>query len=156
MSMLRAHLNALGVSRVVVVHVTVCGLNLSVTLDAIRDLGDCARGIAIIDPETPDSELERLNDHGIRGVRFSHLAGERHGFESMNRIAERISPFGWHLQFSPIDLEHWLDVDPYLAKLPTDVVVDHMAWRAWNTTGGLEQPGFQQLIDLVTTGRVWV
>jgi len=155
-SMLRAHLSALGVSRVVVVHVTVCGVNLAVTLDAIRDLGACARGVAIIDPETPDAELERLNDQGIRGIRFSHLSGERHGFESMDRLAQRIVPFGWHLQFSPIDLAHWLEVVPYLAKLPTDVVVDHMAWRAWNTADGLGQTGFQQLRKLVSTGRVWV
>ena len=31
-----------------------------------------------------------------------------------------------------------------------------MAWRAWNTAGGLDQPGFQLLIDLVASGRVWV
>ena len=31
-----------------------------------------------------------------------------------------------------------------------------MAWRAWNTADGLEQPGFQQLLELVATGRVWV
>jgi 2-pyrone-4,6-dicarboxylate lactonase len=155
-SMLRAHLNALGVTRVVVVHVTVCGLDLSVTLDAIRELGDCARGIAIVDPGIKDGELERLNACGIRGVRFSHLSEERHGFESLTLLARRITPFGWHVQFSPIDLAHWLEVGPHLPELPTDVVVDHMAWRAWNTAEGLGQPGFRLLIELVASGRVWV
>lgn len=45
-----------------------------VTLDAIARLGTNARGVALLRPDVTDTELEALNDGGIRAVRFSQVA----------------------------------------------------------------------------------
>lgn len=153
---LKELLDALGVDRVIIVHVTVSGPNLSVTLDAMEHLGEQARGIAMIGPEMSHAELARLDRRGIRGARLSHIAGPRFDLEFIKNLAKRIEPLGWHLQFSPIDERHWLELAPFLGELGVDVVVDHMAWHGWTVANGVDQPGFQALLTVVRTGRVWV
>src|SRR3954447_14980210 len=47
----------LHIDRVVVVQPSVYGTDNSCTLDALRQLGSRARGVAVIDDKTPDSDL---------------------------------------------------------------------------------------------------
>src|SRR5882672_12671841 len=42
-----------------------------VTLDAIKQLGPNARGVAVVRPTITDAELKTLDAGGIRGIRFS-------------------------------------------------------------------------------------
>ena len=64
---------ALGLSRAVIVQPTGYGWDNSCTLDALTQLGDAARGIALVAPDAPDAEFQRLHDGGMRGVRFMML-----------------------------------------------------------------------------------
>ncbi len=63
----------IGVERGVVVQPSVHGLDNSATLDAIAKSDGRFRGVARIDDKTPKSELQRLHDAGVRGVRFNLL-----------------------------------------------------------------------------------
>lgn len=63
----------LGLERVVVVQPTAYGKDNRCTVEAIAELGDGARGIAVVDNTVSDGELERLTRAGIRGVRFRML-----------------------------------------------------------------------------------
>jgi hypothetical protein len=42
-----------------------------VDLDAMAKLGATARGVAVVDTSVADVELKRLNDLGVRGIRFN-------------------------------------------------------------------------------------
>ncbi|MGZ5712397.1 MAG: amidohydrolase family protein [Burkholderiales bacterium] len=59
----------LGPERVVVVQPTAYGKDNRCTLEAISELGECARGIAVVDDNVTDAELERLTRASMRGVR---------------------------------------------------------------------------------------
>ena len=87
----------LGLGRVVVVQSTAYGADNACTLDAIRQMGDSARGVAIAGPEVADAELARLTAAGIRGLRYVMLPGRPSTWETMPVMAPRIARFGWNI-----------------------------------------------------------
>jgi predicted TIM-barrel fold metal-dependent hydrolase len=48
-----------------------------VTLDAIKQAGGNARGVAIINPTISNADLQNLHDGGVRGIRFSSTGGNQ-------------------------------------------------------------------------------
>ena len=62
----------IGLTRVVIVTPRNYGTDNSVTVDAIKQLGQQnARGVAVIRPTVTDAELKSLDGAGIRGIRFT-------------------------------------------------------------------------------------
>src|SRR5688572_15403563 len=101
---LRQMLSALRLERVVIVQPSVYGTDNTCTLDGMRELGDRARGVAVIDDKTTDAQLDAMAKAGIRGIRLNlATAGisdptvARQRFE--NAIA-RVRNRGWHIQFN--------------------------------------------------------
>lgn len=64
---------ALHVERIVVVNSLVYGNDNSCMLDALRQLGQRARGIALIDDRTSETELDALARAGVRGIRLNFV-----------------------------------------------------------------------------------
>jgi predicted TIM-barrel fold metal-dependent hydrolase len=145
----------LGIARVVVVHPSVYGTDNSRTLDGLKRLGARARGIAVIDNDTTNAELDQMHRAGVRGVRVNiATAGMNDPEEALRQIrwnAARVSHLGWHVQVLT-KLEVIDALGSALTKLPTPLVVDHFGLLV--PTLGLEQPGFEMLCKLVATGRV--
>ena len=144
----------LGIDRVVVVHPSCYGTTLDVTEDALQRLGDRARGIAVVDPSISDAELDRLNELGFRGLRFTTLLKGGADVGGISAMAERVARLGWHIQMF-IDAENQLaELLPALQALPVDLVIDHMGH--FSPDAGVDHPAFQAMLDLVRTGRCWV
>ena len=93
----------IGVSRVVIVQPRNYATDNSVTVDAIKQLGiENARGIAVLHPTVTEPELKRLNEAGIRGIRFT-LGNAKNAVVSIDMIeplAKLIAPYGWHVQLN--------------------------------------------------------
>ena len=87
----------IGTQRGVVVQPSVHGLDNSATLDAISKSGARFRGVARIDDKTPKSELQKLHEGGVRGVRFNLLDRPRGNvkLDVLDRGVEHILEFGW-------------------------------------------------------------
>src|ERR1700683_5665347 len=66
---------ALHIERVVIVTPSVYGPDNSATLFGIKARGATARGVAVIDGKTPDSDLDAMNQAGIRGIRLNLATG---------------------------------------------------------------------------------
>jgi D-galactarolactone isomerase len=115
----------LGNGRAIVVQPTAYGFDNRCTLAAIRALGPQARGIAVISPDSPQAELEALHAAGMRGVRFMMLAGGVLPWSSLEPMAERIAPLGWHinLQLDGRDLPQF---EARLLALRCPVAIDHI------------------------------
>lgn len=143
----------LGIDRAVIVQPSVYGTDNIVTLQAIRDYGPECRGIAVVDEGIGDAELETLNRAGIRGIRYNVMFGGGVDLSSLERMADRIAVFGWHVQLL-IDGQGLTDLEPRLRKLAVPAVVDHMGFI--QARDGVEQPGFQALLRLVADGGTWV
>jgi predicted TIM-barrel fold metal-dependent hydrolase len=145
----------IGVRRAVVVQPSVHGLDNSATLDAIAHSDGKFRGVGRIDDNTPKSELQRLHDGGIRGVRFNLLDRPRGNvkLEVLDRCVEHIAELGWSVDLH-IDTRNLLEQEKRIRALPTPVVIDHIA--RIKPAEGLNQPAFQLLLDLLADRHVWV
>ncbi len=145
-------LATLGIDRAVIVQPSVYGTDNRATLDAMVALGGAARGIAVVDPEVSDRDLDAMHEVGMRGVRLNLLFGAGLPLATMDRLAPRLAARGWHLQFL-MDLRTLPDLAGKLSALPVDVVVDHMGHMP--TDRGLDDPGFQALLGMMAAGRCW-
>lgn len=148
-------LAVIGIDRGVVVQPSVHGLDNSVTLDAIEKGGGRFRGVARVDDNTTRSELRRLHERGIRGVRFNLLDRPKGNvaLDVFDRVVDRIGEFGWSVDLH-IDPKNLLEQEKRIRSLPTAVVFDHIA--RVNPAEGLNQPAFQLLLDLLKNDRFWV
>src|ERR1700687_1229038 len=61
----------IGTTRNVVVTPSTYGTDNRVTLDAMARFGVKARGVAVVNATVADAELKRMNELGIRGIRFN-------------------------------------------------------------------------------------
>jgi predicted TIM-barrel fold metal-dependent hydrolase/predicted NBD/HSP70 family sugar kinase len=150
--------NALSLSRVVIVQPSVYGADNSCTLDGIRRLGpERARGVAVIDAKTTDSELKEMHAAGIRGVRVNlETSGQTDPAQSRRNLAaavKRVAPLGWHVQvYTRLLVVEALRGD--VMKLAVPIVFDHFGGAP--AAGGVAQPGFPALLDLVASGKAYV
>jgi len=144
---------ALGLKRVVVVQPTTYGTDNRCTLEAIQQLGSGARGVAVVDDSISDAELQRLTAAGMRGVRFRMTGNPELPWDMLPRMAARLAPFGWHIQFQMDGRELHTRLD-FLSKLPCDVVIEHIG--KFFEPVNADHPGFQALLRLVDGGRCWV
>ena len=149
----RALCRRLGLTRTVFVQPSAYGSDHACTLDAIARSAPDARGVAMVDVDVADAELEQLTAGGMRAVRFLSMSDVSSGLDSLEEMADRVGPFGWHfhLQF---DGANMADLEARLAALPVDIVVDHMGRIPM--TDGDGGPCFKALLRLVERGRCWV
>ena len=66
---------ALHIERVVIVTPSVYGTDNRATLEGIKFRGDTARGVAVIDDKTSESDLDAMGKAGIKGIRVNLATG---------------------------------------------------------------------------------
>src|ERR1700746_2663316 len=93
---------ALRIGRAVIVQPSVYGTDNSCTLDAMKQYGSGARGIAVLPDAIPSTTLDDMQRAGIRSVRINlglvedtSLADARHRLKS---AIEQIQGHRWHVQ----------------------------------------------------------
>ena len=151
----------MGTQRAVVVTPSTYGCNNTLLLQALTELGEHGRGVAVIDAQTPDAELAQLHEHGVRGVRLNLSLGVSHRPSDIRPIAERIAPLGWHLQLlMPPDtlLAQAPLLQALVRELPLDLVLDHFARLGPQHLGQhpAHADAHAQVLALLATGRVWL
>ena len=148
---------ALHISRVVIVQPSVYCTDNSCTLDAMKQYGSGARGIAVLPDAIPSTTLDEMQRAGIRGIRINlglaentRLADARHRLKS---AFEQIQGRKWHVQiYAALPVVAGLS-DLVLAS-PVPVVFDHFGGA--KAAAGPQQPGFDQLLPLVESGKAYV
>jgi predicted TIM-barrel fold metal-dependent hydrolase len=148
---------ALHTTRVVIVQPSVYGTDNACTLDAIRQLGADARGIAVIDEQTTDTALDEMDRAGIRGIRINlATTGQTDpdlGRRRFDAAVTRIRGRKWHIQmYTQLSVIAAMRKD--IAASPVPVVFDHFGGA--QAAAGTAQPGFDVLLDLVRTGQAYV
>jgi predicted TIM-barrel fold metal-dependent hydrolase len=148
---------ALHIDRVVVVHPSPYGTDNSCTVDAVRKLGNRARGVAVIDDTVSARSLAEMHAAGIRGVRVNlESFGESDpavAARHLQEAAARVAPLGWHVQ-TYTNLAILSALHDTILGLPTTLVVDHFGRP--QAVRGIEQPGFESLLALLRSGKVYV
>ncbi len=142
----------LGLSRAVVIQSVTHGSDNSNLVAALEGFEGTARGVAVIDLDTPDTELKRLSAHGVVGVRFEMAHGIL-PWEALETIAGKIARHGWHidLQTDGRDLPMLVD---RLLDLPCPIVLDHYA--KFIDALPVDHPAVQAALKLLESGKGWV
>jgi 2-pyrone-4,6-dicarboxylate lactonase len=121
---LRDHL---GFDKNVIVQATCHGSDNRALVDALKASNNKARGVATVNRNVTDAELQDMHAAGVRGTRFNFVKrlADFTPREVLLEIANRIAPLGWHvvIYFEAVDLPELYD---FFTALPTTVVVDHM------------------------------
>lgn len=145
----------LGIERAVYVQATVHGFDNGAVLDAIQRNPTHARGVALVHTDITDRSLGELHAGGVRGVRFNFIKhlGDAPDPDAVLRLAERLSPLGWHVQlhFSAQDL---LEQLPLLGRVQCPFAIDHMGRTP--VEGGLRQEACLALLAVLADPRAWV
>src|SRR2546426_1934553 len=93
-----------GATRNVIVQPSFYGFDNSCMLDAMAELGNSARGIAVVPPDVADAELRRLASRGVTGVRLNlstaGISDPKVAIDAINAFAPRFVPLGWHIQIN--------------------------------------------------------
>jgi predicted TIM-barrel fold metal-dependent hydrolase len=140
-----------GISRGVLVQPSVYGFDNTVLLEALQEAPDRLRGIVVLPPDVPVSELERLHRLGVRGVRCNTRNPGGLGFETVETFAPRIAALGWTLQFQ-VRPEQLPALVPLAPALGLSVVIDHLGFVDPRDTDG----ALRQLRALLDAGRCYV
>ena len=114
----------LGAARVVITQGNAHGADNSNLLACLEEMGEQARGVAVVSADTPAAELRRLHDAGVRGARIMDLHG---GAMGMDRLAEAdavAADMGWTLAVQ-FDGARILDRMGALMKLRSRWILDH-------------------------------
>jgi predicted TIM-barrel fold metal-dependent hydrolase len=149
---------ALRMQRVVIVTPSVYGTDNSATLWGMKARGNNARGVAVIDDKTPESDLDAMARAGVRGIRINLATGgaapdpaaARKRFQA---AAERVKARGWHVQMY-VTLPVISSIKDLVLASPVPVVFDHFG-RA-QAALGVAQPGFSDLVELLRSGKAYV
>jgi len=145
----------LGFARNVVVQATCHGADNRAMVDALVHSGGLARGVATVKRDIGDDELRAMHEAGVRGVRFNFVRRlvDFTPRETLEEIAHRIAPLGWHVvvYFEAQDLPELWD---FFTSLPTTVVVDHMGRP--DVTKPANGPEFERFVRLMLEHQnVW-
>jgi D-galactarolactone isomerase len=143
----------LGLERVVVVQPNAYRDDNTVTLKAMKELGNNAKGVAVVKPGTPEAELERLTKAGICAVRIMTLHGGMLGFDVMDKVVAQVHPFGWHA-IVQLDGRELPKYEAQIKRLPGKFVIDHIGKFLEPVAPDAKE--FRSLLNLVDSGRCWV
>jgi predicted TIM-barrel fold metal-dependent hydrolase len=146
-------LRTIGCDRAVLVQPSVYGTDNSAMIAALRSGVFAFRGVAVVEENISDRELEDLHAAGVRGVRIN-LASDTPGLTLAQapRLAKRLKALGWHLQFF-MDLRKLGDAEEKLGSLDIDIVIDHFG--RVRADDGVESPAFRTLLRLLNRDNVW-
>ncbi len=151
----------LGLRRVVIVQASPQGDDNACLVDALQRINAAgviqARGVAVISEQTSDAQLRQMHQAGVRGVRVNLESAGEHNPEVavalMRWAAQRVALYGWHVQ-TYTTLPVIASMADVLMQLPVPVVIDHFG-RA-SAAKGIAQAGFDKLLGLLASGRVWI
>ncbi|WP_395345449.1 amidohydrolase family protein [Variovorax sp. UC122_21] len=142
-----------GTRRVVFVTPSTYGSDNVSLRDALAAFGAKARGVAVIDERTSDSELEDLHNRGVRGIRLNLSLGVVNSASQIAPLARRIAPLGWHLQLLA-PAHGWSDLADVLEDLPVPIVFDHFGRLSPSMAG--RHPSHALILRMLERRRAWV
>jgi predicted TIM-barrel fold metal-dependent hydrolase len=129
-------------------------------LAALKAKPEKFRGVAVIPNhanEISDHELEQLHASGVRGIRSNivDVADKSAGLpiQNLKSLADRIKPFGWHLELL-MHVNEYPNLVTVFENFPVDLVFGHFGYS--HAKHGVHDAGFQGLLELLKSQQAWV
>ncbi len=142
----------LGLERVIITQANAHQHDNGNLLACLEVMGDCAWGVAVIGPETPGAEIDRLASRRIVGARIMDLPGGAVGLAQLEAVDAIAHDAGWMLavQFDGSDLLAHL---PRLKRLRARWVFDHHGKFFRGVAA--DSPEVDALCGLIDRGNCW-
>ncbi|MFC4797795.1 amidohydrolase family protein [Neobacillus sp. GCM10023253] len=138
----RKSVNQLSVVGGAIVSGSFQGFDQSYLIDAIKTLGENFVGVTQLPYDTSDEEIIRLNQLGVKALRFNVNRGGSEDISRLDYFSRRVYELvNWHTEIY-ISSTQLPEVAAIIEKLPA-VSVDHL---------GLSKDGFHHLLSLVDKG----
>lgn len=144
----------LGISRAVIVQASCHGLDNSAMIDALNACPLTTRGVANLALDCTEEDIAALDGAGVRGARFNFMSRilEAPPLEAIDRVLERIAPFGWHVVLH-FDANQIPALKDWMKGLSIPYVVDHMGRLRASDYGGEH---FRHLCEIMERDLAWV
>lgn len=150
----------LGAARTVVVTPSTYGTNNACTLDALDQLGDSARGVAVVDNGVSDAELAHFAARRVCGLRVNFVSPQSWGITTRqilttlaDKVARHADCGGWHIQVFAHP-EQIVAFESVLRALPVPLVIDHLG--RIDPAEGPSAEAVGVLRRLLDGGKTWV
>jgi predicted TIM-barrel fold metal-dependent hydrolase len=127
--------------------------DLSCMLDAIAAREGRFKGTAVVPLDISAGELAGLKAHGVVGVGFNPAGLGLAEYDDAGPLLEKLAALDLLLQVQ-VQGDQMLALMPLVAGFPGRVVIDHCGRP--ELAAGVEAAGFQAVLTLGRTGRVWV
>jgi len=156
-----AMLDQLGMDRGVLVQPSAHGLDNRAMLAALAQAPARLRGVAVVDADTTQAQLQTLWTAGVRGLRFSRLRDAQGraryqntvDVDALPAILPSLRALGMHVQLW-INLDQLQDLAPLMRRAGVPFVLDHMGHL--DPAAGTRTKAFQQLCGLIADGLLYV
>lgn len=146
----------IGTTRCVVVNPSTYGTDNRCTLDALAAFGASARGVAVVDKDVDDEQLQRLAVAGVCGIRINFVSPQSWGKtkpEMLTTLSARVAGLGWHVQVFALS-DQIVAMEKVLEHLPTPLVIDHLGRIP--QPAGICHPAFRVVCRLLERGNTWI
>ncbi|QUS36832.1 amidohydrolase family protein [Falsirhodobacter algicola] len=147
----RRFMRWIGIDRVVITQGNAHQSDNANLLACLAEMGEVARGVAVIHPDTEEAEIARLDAAGVVGARIMDLAGGAVGLAALEGVDARAHDAGWVtiVQFDGSQISAQED---RLAALRSRWVLDHHG-KFLSGVGRAEVEAMKRLID---RGNCWI
>jgi len=114
----------LGIEKVVITQPNAYQTDNQVLLNAVQSMGEKARGIVVVTPDTSEAELEKWHQMGARGARIMQLTQGAVRLKDLLSVNDKIATFGWSciVQFNGREI---LEHASILNKIKSNFSLDH-------------------------------
>ena len=144
-----------GISHGVLTQPSFLGTDNGFLLECLRRAKGRLRGIAVLAPDTPMDEPDRLAKAGIVGIRVNLVRGDPLplGDRAWQGLFARVAALTWQVEVYALsgDIPGVLEA---LRSSNARVVIDHFGRP--DPGLGLDDPGFKALLAGAAGGRLWV
>ena len=144
---------ALHIDRVVIIQPSAYGTDNRCTIDGVRQLGSRARGVVAIDDNIANAALDEMDTAGIRGIRVNIGRAVVDARPRLEAAVQRLAGRDWHVNIS-VRLSMLEGLSEQVSESPVPIVIDHFAGS--QASLGVQQPGFDVLLDLLRTGKIYL
>lgn len=111
-------------------------------------------GIAIVEADVADAELDRLAAAGVVGARIDLIArGAGYMTGEGKHLLERLAERGWIIDIQS-ENDQLAEAAPALAVSRARLLIDHVGRP--DPAAGVKQSGFMALLALAEAGKTWV
>ncbi len=152
-----ALLKSLGVERAVLVQPSIYAEDNSALIDALKTDSVHLRGVAVVNEDITENEIDQLHRVGVRGIRcnivdLADAKGEL-PLNTLKKLAQKIAPWRWHIELL-MHINEFPDIAKLMRDFPVEIVLGHFGYQPCRL--GIDTDGFQGLLSMMREGRAWV